>query len=514
MELQLARGRFPWESTLRADTQPWLAENVLYAALAAVALVWIAFLVSRFCWIFGGDPEIHLIFARNFLHGGLLEFNPGLKTGGETSPLYMLMVAGGYILLGSATAYGMKAVAYLALAGICCLAFVANTSAPVPRRWLYVLLLASMPFFVFQASLGMENMLFAAAVVTLVHVRYRGADRLLTLTFPVVMPVLFLLRPEAVFVALWLGCLALAERRIKDLLIVVASVGITYALYVLLNRYTGVETHNAGLMRAYLSTLISIRMSLAGHDIFVSTRALLGMCYALPFLAYAGFRHRALLRLDWLTLGALFCVPAVLHVFNVLPNTQFSRYFLFEYAVLLYVFASRFLATLEGAALAAIGLVTLLFAGAEIYSRATAPAFNVADSIRETSPEAVAAYSDSLIAALHPKVLPVSIATQEVQLRGRLDNRFVVWSLDGITDFHLGNHLRNGYVDHFGYIRDRHIEFVLGLQDYNRDPHAPSLLDFQPGVARALRCIEGLRLEPTGVDKIFRVLGCTGSQPD
>jgi hypothetical protein len=486
-------------------------EDVALAALCALAVIWVTYLGNRFWWIFGGDPEIHVIFARNLLDGHFLEFNPGYKSGGETSPLYMLIVAAGYTLLGSYVPYGMKALAYLSFAVICYLLFQSNEMAAISRRWSFVLLAACMPFFVFQASLGMENMLFAALAVAVVHIGYRRADRRFILGLPVVLPVLFFLRPEAVFVALWLGCLAVAKRRMADVLTVIVSIGITYALYVVLNRYTGVETHNAGLIRAYLSTLSAIRLPLAGHDVFVSPKALVGMSYALPLLAYMGVNYRALSSRDLITLGTLFFVPATLHVFNVLPNTQFSRYFLFEYGVLLYVFGSRFLASIESRALVGIWLVTMSIAFAEVHARAGSTDFGASDSIRETSPEAVKAYSDALFAALRPSVVPVAIATQEVQLRGRVDARFVVWSLDGITDFRLGHHLQAGYIDHFGYIRDRNIEFVQGLEDYNRDKHKPSLNAFRQTTDNTPPpCIEGLRLEPTTVDKIFRVTHCAG----
>jgi hypothetical protein len=498
---------------LRAHINSWPAERAALAALCTVALIWVAYVVSHFWWRFGGDPEIHIIFARNFLEGHFLEFNPGYKSGGETSPLYMIIVAAGYRLLGAYVPYGMKALAYLSFATICYLLLESNEMAPPWRRWSFVLLAACMPFFVFQASLGMENMLFAAAVVAIVHIRCRTADPRVVLGLPAVVPVLFFLRPEAVFIALWLGCLAAAERRIAAVMSVIVSVGVTYALYVALNRYTGVETHNAGLIRAYLSTLSSVRIPLAGHDVFVSTKVLVGMSYALPFLAYAGFNYRALSSRDILTLGTLFFVPAGLHFFDVLPNIQFSRYFLFEYGVLLYVFASRFLATISSRALVGIWLVTASIGVAEVHSRA-GDGVTVSDSIRETSPQAVKAYSDALFAALHPGAVPVSIASQEVELRARVDARFIVWSLDGITDYRLGNHLQSGYIDHFGYIRDRNIEFVQGLEDYNRDKHKPSLNVFQPTAAHTpTPCIEGLRLEPTTVDKIFRVIRCGSPAP-
>ena len=430
---------------MRAEIRTWPAEQAVLAACGSVAVLWCVLLLSRYVWIFGGDPEIHLIFARNLLQGHLLEFNPGFRTGGETSPLYMLIVAALCTALGAFAAYGMKALAFLALGGICYLLFVVNDTASVARRWAMVLLAMCMPFFVFQASLGMENMLFAALTLAVLHASRTGSGAVRVVRFfPLIMPLLFFLRPEAVFIAFWLGCMSLYRRRPADALIVVGSVAIT----------------------------------------------------------------------DWITLATLFLIPALLHIFNVLPNVQFSRYFLFEYAVLLYVFSSRLLGLIDTRVLAGLWTGILLLGLAETHARANHEVDSVVDSIRKTSPAGVKAYSDSLIARLHPATFPVVFATQEVQIRGQLDSRFLVWSLDGITDFELGQYLKDGYIDHFAYLRQRQVEFVLGLQSYNRDPQRPSLQDFTPGNAEAARCIEGLRLEPTPEPKVFRVSRCAvGGSP-
>ncbi len=72
----------------------------LLGAVVAASVLWFFYLTVQYYWIFGGDPEIHIIFAKNFLSGHVLEFNPGFKSGGETSPLYMLLVAGMMGLMG------------------------------------------------------------------------------------------------------------------------------------------------------------------------------------------------------------------------------------------------------------------------------------------------------------------------------------------------------------------------------------------------------------------------------
>ena len=51
----------------------------------------------------GGDPEIHIIFAKNLLNGKGLQFNPGEYTSGETSILYMTILAAFSYMIGPET---------------------------------------------------------------------------------------------------------------------------------------------------------------------------------------------------------------------------------------------------------------------------------------------------------------------------------------------------------------------------------------------------------------------------
>jgi hypothetical protein len=71
----------------------------------------------------------------------------------------------------------------------------------------------------------------------------------------------------------------------------------------------------------------------------------------------------------------------------------------------------------------------------EFSQRKSLSQFNIQDSIKQMREQSIKQYSNKLFNELSgDKRAPIVIATTEVQLRGRLDERFLVWSLDGITD--------------------------------------------------------------------------------
>src|SRR5512145_399220 len=53
---------------------------------------------------YGGDPEIHLVFAQHLLEGYPLQFNKGIFSSGESSPGYMCVLAASMWLMGPANA--------------------------------------------------------------------------------------------------------------------------------------------------------------------------------------------------------------------------------------------------------------------------------------------------------------------------------------------------------------------------------------------------------------------------
>ena len=85
-----------------------------YKVLEIISLLMIFWTIYQFFLYLNnnisGDAQIHIIFAKNFVNGHFLEFNPGYKTGGESSFLYFLIVSFLYKFLGIYTYYAMKGI--------------------------------------------------------------------------------------------------------------------------------------------------------------------------------------------------------------------------------------------------------------------------------------------------------------------------------------------------------------------------------------------------------------------
>lgn len=491
------------ETTLSDRSTAYLLGVVIVASV-----LWFFYLTVQYYWIFGGDPEIHIIFAKNYLSGHVLEFNRGFKSGGETSPVYMLLVAGLIRLLGVYVPYGMKAVTLVSFAMLIFLLYRAGNGSGRFRGIFFVLIVAGLPFLQLQAYLGMENILFALVVVWLGALHDRGKLNQGLLLCG--LPALFFLRPEAVFVYAWIMVLSLFEGRVRLLLGAAVSLVVTYLLYKSLNAYTGVDTHSAGMIRRFLSGLTAFKLDLVDVSLYVSTVALVRMLYLAP-IAVLTFLYRSGLSVDdKITLFVLVALPATLHVFNVLPNFHFARYFLFEFMVLFYIFASRVLPWVPiRRMIVFLWLPFMAMSIVEHHSRLMKFS-HAAQTVTALREESIKAYSDLLYARLGGPATPVVIAGQEVQIRARLDDRFLVWSLDGVTDNRLADSIRNDYVDHFSYIKERGIEYIVTPVAYARNDNRMTLLSFfKSGNLDESLCLEGLRLSTTSVRHIFKVNRCT-----
>jgi hypothetical protein len=97
------------------------------------------------------------------------------------------------------------------------------------------------------------------------------------------------------------------------------------------------------------------------------------------------------------------------------------------------------------------------------------------------APEARREFSDRMFDELgRPSKLPVSLAYQEVQIRYRLDQRFIIRSLDGRVDATLLNFIdARGNYDHIGYVKARDVDFVMETPNYNRETNEWSLEDLK-----------------------------------
>jgi hypothetical protein len=412
----------------------------------------------------------------------------------------MLLVAAMTLVLGAWVPLGMKLVGAISLAGLCLVVGqeARRQGASRPLALLLGAVPLLLPSTIFQASLGMENMLFAGLVVLTLQSWLAGRRRW---TIAVLgLPLLFLLRPEAVLLGICLAGLAVAERDTRSLGAVMLGAAFTLAELAALALWTGVPLEAAGLARAaFLRAESATQLTVLGANVWLSFKFVPFLLYCVPFAAVAWWRRKSVgvERSEVTIFAALFALPLLLHLLTLFPDTHFSRYFLYGYAVFFFLFA-RLMARAEraGAApglllLAAVALPAATLVPYEHVLRARLMTSPVAETIEEMTPAFVRRNSDLLYEALGRPQLPVVIALQEVQVRGRLDDRFVIRPLDGVVDDRMRAFVNGRSVDYGGYFEARKVAFVVGR--------------FPDGTGVCLRPQELLPAPPT-VPTAFRVV--------
>lgn len=413
---------------------------------------------------FGGDPEIHLVFAKNLVAGYPLQFNPGIFSSGETSPLYLTLLAAILALTGPVpTILFMKSLGVASAFGLLWLLREEGRAelGSVRAAEFVCAALAAAPSFFFQAQLGMENMPFALAIAfAIVRARERGSAVLAVMAH-----VLFFWRPEALVLVGFLYCLALRDRRWPALAMYFGCSVMLAAAVFWLERGTGAPLQGAGSMRAITSRQHALHI--AGTSLYLSPSPLAFVAYAWPLLFAIGMRVKHLDSTRWLMLTCFVCIPMLLHALTIFPTTHFSRYTLYVWVPLACVFmrATRVTPVMQNLCLAAFVLNTGLVAVAEIGVRMRASSFanlELLRAIESVKPGVVRQTSDRWCAELDCRRVPISIALQEVQLRLVLDERFIVRSLDGVVDSDLRHFLTSsGELDLPAYLETKRVDLVL-----------------------------------------------------
>jgi hypothetical protein len=486
-------------------------KNIIILFCNLTLICWVIFLLNNYKYIFGGDPEIHLIFAKNFLQGYFLEFNKNYKTGGETSPLYMILVAFIYLLVDEYTQYAMKFVGICSLLLLGFLLYKSTKSDEILLKIFPFVLLCSMTFIPFQAMLGMENMLFAALLMLIIY--FSSIEKLPNFAIILLIPLAFTLRPEGIFLALYFFLNGiLFNNRMQAIYALIAVIS-CILIYAALNQYSVINTHNAGSIRALTSKIDSLALNIGPTVIYVSKKPIIGFVYAWVLLLLFFLNRKKLNSNDCLLLFCFLALPFILHLFNILPNSHFSRYVIYCYAIVFFVFSQRILPFLHYKVITLLALIFLAIAFLEFNQRQNPlliSSLTVQDSVEQLRQESIKKNSDNFASLLlNNGNFPITIATSEVQLRGRLDERFLIWSLDGITDAALSKFSNKNQIDLFSYIKYREINYLEDLPNYNIDRKLPSLSNFEFDINGSSQCISGVSLKK--IDKPYlmnKVLKC------
>jgi hypothetical protein len=447
----------------------------------------VAFNLYVFSGNWGGDPEIHIIFARNFLNGGFLEFNLGSPTSGETSPIYMLVVAFiSKMFSAEIVPFFMKLLSIIAL--IFAIIFSTEPIKNLRMRIIVAFYCLAVPSLLFQGFLGMENMLFAAVFVLLIRtMTYHLGVRRTSLIYNIIIctsPVfLYFLRPEAIFIGLFGAILALLRGKYLHLFTFLTSLLIIYYLNELVHIISGVPLHGAGKARTVFCNSETVSAYICtGWEVYFSKKPLyfVLMCSGLIGSIMILLKHypKIYITKDYIAIMIVILGPLGLHFLNFFPNTHFSRYILYAFFSMVFV-ASMIIGNaqevpnrLKNSSIFVLCLFAFIIFVVEHSLRSTFDRALTHRKITEITSLQSEKTKKNLSDAICDKVDfcetdGIVLANVEVQIRLRLDERFTVASLDGITDFKfLDFILPNGCIDLFGYLRFRSVNLLWSFPDY------------------------------------------------
>ncbi|MBI1329502.1 MAG: hypothetical protein GC166_06325 [Alphaproteobacteria bacterium] len=362
-----------------------------------------------------------------------------------------------------------------------------------------------LPSMTAQAQLGMENAPFAFALLAFLQAwKNRTAKTPTGLMLALGLPALFFFRPEAVLLGGGIGLVILANRDWKNLGYILLGGAIAGTIYFMIEWATGAPLQAAGELRAEISRISSIAVSLGASTIYLNPKPIIAIAYTSPFALLLFFHRKRVVRDEWIMLFALYLLPLILHVLNVFPSVHFSRYFMYAYAAFFYVFA-RVMArkpatTAHAAAVAAAALlIGVTLVPYEQFTRSMQGRSLARDTIAALDPAFKKTMSEGYFELLGHPATPIVVATVEPQSRLFLDDRFVLRSLDGIVDYKLGAFVREGWIDYLGYLKSRHVDFIVSYPAYSRDPNhfrLPDVIEGGGDYARDGVCFHRLGMMP------------------
>lgn len=468
--------------------------------------------------MYSGDAEIHLVYAENAAKGHYFEFNFGEKSAGVTSPGYMLVLTSFFKIFPESIV--PLAVKFL---NIFCWYLLLYLIFILSRRlignefwaWAVMLIVSLMPGAVYNATTGMENGIFGALFLFWLYLVIKwdwlAVTDAKTKRNPIpgiLLGILCWIRPEGFVLAV----LAFMSKTLELVWSRIASktpvhISLKHILtalmpFLLLSAlYFGFLYSETGQL---LPTSGVSRMGIGGQESFrigslpVNLKFVKYLIYYFPltismilgiWVLFSKRRSGNVPVIYYAYPGATVIVFFILYS-SILGAHHLSRYTIFLLPLMItfsglgaksmsenWNWARKTKTVVFAASMILLGT---LFAG-EIYLRyksgSNYPSGELWRAMK--APGTRREFSDRMFDELgRPSKLPVSLAYQEVQIRYRLDERFMIRSLDGRTDAMLLDFVDvHGNYDHVGYVKARDVDFIMETPNYNREINKWSLDD-------------------------------------
>ncbi len=173
-------------STFSRSTRELSPRDLLVIALAACGIAAVYLIAAHFTYAVGfplDDSWIHQTYARNLAFNGEWAFRPGISSAGSTAPLWSALLSIGFLLRLSPYiwTYFLGALALFALAALCEWAIRQLVTSYRPRLPWVGIFIACEWHLAWAAMSGMETLLHALIVTTVLILLMTESPRYLTL---------------------------------------------------------------------------------------------------------------------------------------------------------------------------------------------------------------------------------------------------------------------------------------------------------------------------------------------
>jgi hypothetical protein len=223
----------------------------------------------------------------------------------------------------------------------------------------------------------------------------------------------------------------------------------------------GFDLYHAGKLRKILSN----------ESFFISfNKFLILIIYIGPTLLFYLLIFKKYLIIKIELLVCIVLIPLLLYLFNYLPTTHITRYSSFILVTLVYLITinkcevnnkkfNYFLAIIIVPILITSYILRSNYTGWDFRSKTNIlQTYNDFSNKKELSDYL---YSNFTKNNLNLENNKINILIDEVQLRGRLDNRFNIFSIDGLTDPDFINYIEGKVFNIEKYIIDKKIHIIL-----------------------------------------------------
>ena len=302
-----------------------------------ISCYWIFEQTNNYLLSLGGDPLIHLIFAKNLSNGYFFHFNLDKVSSAASSPIYVAILSLTFKFFGQNYILIPKIISLICFVSINFILFFKFKSFFSNLNLILLIILFTVfPPVIFQSLYGMENILFTVFVLIIFLNRNKIIRNKI---FLFLIPFLIFLRPESVFFIFSIFCYISLKKKFSQIIYLFIGLAVCLFILVLIEHVYGFNNFSAGNSRRTLNELVPSYLSYLDFILAkIYFKPIVALFYLLPFLIIIIINSNKVSLGNLNFLLGMVLLPFLLHLVGILPNAHFPRYFFPSYTLSIFIF--------------------------------------------------------------------------------------------------------------------------------------------------------------------------------